>query len=151
VISDKLFRFSFIIESIPWTLFQDEHHYRSRYQFRQFIYFLFPAILNLSDFIIKIGKIMKNCLTESENQVFSDCFFADFLLFPFTGAVFISHSFYREGGLWFSQPHLIIKVLSEIWKKHHGNFFQAVFSSCRIRSVIPFIFFRSESLCLFTP
>jgi len=32
-------------------------------------------------------------------------------------------------------------------KKHHENLFQAVFSSCRIRSIIPIIFFRSESLC----
>jgi len=33
-------------------------------------------------------------------------------------------------------------------KKHHENFFQTVFSSYRIHSVIPLIFFRSESLGL---
>jgi len=31
-------------------------------------------------------------------------------------------------------------------KKHPEKFFQTVFSSYRIHSVIPFIFFRSESL-----
>jgi len=31
-------------------------------------------------------------------------------------------------------------------KKHHENFFRTVFSSYRIHSVIPLIFFRSESL-----